>query len=359
MYLCKMKTQLFDNNVDFLNSILNDVENAKQSILIEMYRIINDEVGERLAEALIEKCKQGVEVRLLLDAYGSIKFEPLAKRIREHNGDVRFFKKLKVFLISTFSKNNSRNHRKLIVIDDKIVYFGSSNLTGYSSAWRDLILRIEGDFASVFRPIFEKSYELHKFYDIDSFERVQPVVYKDFRIIQDTPSWYFQSIRNHFLHLIRNAKSEIIIETPYFLPGYAIRKALMNAAQKRGVTVKILIPLYSDMRTIDLLRNKYLGQFHKNGVQLLFYTPNNLHAKCMLVDGQRFSVGSSNFDYRSFRYQFEIMISGKDQEVVRLLSDHLQKTEAQCVPFDYEVWENRGTITKFVEWLMFPIRKLF
>ena len=353
-----MQTQLFDNNVDLLHSILNDIERAEHSILIEMYRMINDEVGERLTDALVEKCKQGVEVRLLLDAYGSRQFDSLAKRICEHGGEVRFFKKLKFFLINIFLKNNSRNHRKLIVVDDKIVYFGSSNLTGYSRNWRDLNLRIEGEFATVFRPIFEKSYKLHKFYDIDSYERIKPVVYKDFRIIQDAPSSYFQSVRNHLAHLIRNAKSEIIIETPYFLPGYVIRRALINAA-KRGITVKLLIPLYSDMLTVDLLRNKYLGQLHKSGVQLLFYAPNNLHAKCMLVDGSRFSVGSSNFDYRSFRYQFEIMVSGTDQDTIRLLTEHLNETESQCVPFKYEVWKHRGAIVKFVEWLMFPIRKLF
>jgi len=353
-----MQTQLFDNNVNFFHSILDDIERAKHSILIEMYRITNDETGERLTDALIQKCKEGVEVRLLLDAYGSRLFEPFAKQIREHGGEVRFFKKLKVFLINTFLKNNSRNHRKLIVIDNQIVYFGSSNLTSYSRDWRDLNLRIEDEFAAVFRPIFDKSYELHKFYDIDSFEKIKPVVYKDFRIIQDTPSAYYQSVRNHFWHLIRNAKSEIIIETPYFLPGYAIRHALINAA-KRGVTVKLLIPQHSDIHAIDLLRNKYLGQFYKNGVQILFYTPHNLHAKCMLVDKHRFSIGSSNFDYRSFRYQFEIMVSGTNPNVVKLLNDYLQETESHCIPFKYEVWKYRGGIVKLAEWLMFPIRKLF
>jgi cardiolipin synthase len=354
-----MKPQLFNNNIDFLQSILNDIKNAKQSVFIEMYRITDDEVGERVTNALIEKCKQGVEVRLLLDAYGSMPFEPLAKRISEHGGQVRFFKKLKFFFFNTFIKNNSRNHRKLIIIDDHIVYVGSSNLTGYSRDWRDLNLRFEGRLATVLKPAFLKSYELHKFYDIDTFERIKTIVYRDFRIIQDAPSTYFQSIKNHFLHLIRNAKSEIIIETPYFLPGYAIRHALMNASRKRGISVKLLIPLYSDMRTVDLLRNKYLGQLHKSGIQLLFYVPNNLHAKCMLVDGQRFSVGSTNFDYRSFRYQFEIVVSGKDQEVTELLSEHLRATESQCVPFHYETWKNRGNITKFMESLMFPFRKLF
>ena len=355
-----MQTKLFDNNVDFFHSILDDIERAKHSVLIEMYRISNDKMGEKLTEALIEKCKQGVEVRLLLDAYGSRQFESLAKRIRKHGGDVRFFKKIKVFLINTFLKNNSRNHRKLIIIDNRTVYFGSSNITGYSRTWRDLNLRIEdAGFATVFRPIFEKSYEKHKFYDIDPFERIKPIVYKDFRIIQDTPSIRYQSVRNHFIHLIQNAKSEIIIETPYFLPGFMIRRALMNAAKKRGVTVKLLIPQYSDVQSVDILRNKYLGQLHKSGVQLLFYTPNNLHAKCMLVDGQRFSVGSSNFDYRSFRYQFEMMISGKDQNIINLLTEHLRETEAHCIPFKYDVWRSRGAIVKFTEWLMFPIRKLF
>ena len=162
-----MNTQLFDDNTTFFHSILDDVKNAHRYIYIEMYRINNDEVGEVLTEALIEKCKQGIEVRLLLDAYGSLPFEPLAKRIRENGGEVRFFKKLKLFFVSTFLKNNSRNHRKLIVIDDEIVYFGSSNLTKYSDVWRDLNLRIQDDFARIFKSIFEKSYAKHKFYDID------------------------------------------------------------------------------------------------------------------------------------------------------------------------------------------------
>jgi cardiolipin synthase len=134
---------------------------------------------------------------------------------------------------------------------------------------------------------------------------------------------------------------------------------LINAAKKRGVSVKLFIPLYSDLRTVDLLRNKYLGQLHKNGVKLLFYTPNNLHAKCILVDDFRFSVGSSNFDYRSFRYQFELMVSGRDKKIAELLCDHLKITETGCIPFNYEIWKHRGNITKFIELLIFPFRKLF
>jgi phosphatidylserine/phosphatidylglycerophosphate/cardiolipin synthase-like enzyme len=79
----------------------------------------------------------------------------------------------------------------------------------------------------------------------------------------------------------------------------------------------------------------------------------------MLVDGQRFSVGSSNFDYRSFRYQFELMVSGKDPHIIELLTNYLKDTETHCIPFKYDVWKSRGTIVKFTEWLMFPIRKLF
>lgn len=353
-----MNTRLFDDNKDLFLSILQDIENAKNTIFIEMYRIINDEIGKKLTEALIEKCKQGVNVKLLLDAYGSGLFDPLAKQIRKHGGQVRFFKKLKLFLFNTFLKNNSRNHRKLIVIDQCIVYFGSSNLTAYSQVWRDLNLRIEDDFSAHFVPVFEKSYDLHKFYDIDSFERIKPITYKSFRIIQDAPSSYFQSIRNHLLYLIRNARSSIVVETPYFLPGHAIRHALIQAA-KRKVSVKLLMPLYSDMRTVDLLRNKYFGQLYKSGVQLLFYTPNNLHAKCILIDNRQFSVGSANFDYRSFRYQFEMMVSGKEQEVIELLSKHLSNTENNCISFDYSMWKNRGNVMKFMEYLMFPFRKLF
>jgi cardiolipin synthase len=153
------------------------------------------------------------------------------------------------------------------------------------------------------------------------------------------------------------AKKEILIETPYFLPGFKLRKALMEAGE-RGVDVKIIVPKNSDVKIVDILRNKYLGMFFKRKVEILFYTPNNLHAKCLLIDNEIFSIGSPNFDYRSFRYQYEIALVGSHEKTNKAIRDHISKTMLDCESFDYEKWKSRPLIEKLVEWLMLPLRYL-
>jgi cardiolipin synthase len=109
---------------------------------------------------------------------------------------------------------------------------------------------------------------------------------------------------------------------------------------------------------VDLVRGRYLGMLHKNGVNFRMYLPNNLHAKLMLVDGKVFSIGSANFDYRSFRYQMEIILVGSDPEVVVQLKEHIQHCLGNSEPFNYEEWLKRPFIQRFFEWLYLPFRHL-
>ena len=171
------------------------------------------------------------------------------------------------------------------------------------------------------------------------------------------PSSVLQPTRKKFLELIRGAEKEIIIETPYFLPGSYMRKALMEAAG-RGVKVKIIMPLHSDVNVVDILRNRYLGEMHTNNVEILFYTPRNLHSKVFIVDKTFFIVGSSNFDYRSFRFMHEIDLYGKDKKIMNLLETHIAETVSECTPFDYEKWNDRALIQRVLERLLVPFRHL-
>jgi len=148
-----------------------------------------------------------------------------------------------------------------------------------------------------------------------------------------------------------------VIETPYFLPGFMLRKALMDAA-KRGVDVKVIMPKNSDVRMIDILRNKYFGLLYKNKVNLLFYVPHNLHAKLLLIDNRIFSITSANFDYRSFLYQYEIALIGKDISILSQLQDHIQETLNNSVEFNYETWLKRPLIEKIFERILVPFRHL-
>lgn len=348
--------QLYDDPLKYYNAMLDDIEGAKSYIYLETYRFNNDSIGIKFRDALTRKSAQGVEVKLLMDSWGTSLPKTFFSGIVKNGGQVRYFQKLKM-VWDFFSRNHRRNHRKLIVIDDSIAYLGSANLTDYSLNWRESILRAQSDLAPVFKKVFLDHFELFNKYTFDSRIQVRRIFHKSFEIIRDIPSLTKQKIRKRYVELIRDAQKEVVIETPYFLPSYHIRKVLADAAG-RGVDVKVIMPLNSDVGLVDVLRNRFLGPLHKNGVKLLFYMPHNLHAKMVLIDRKIFSVGSPNFDYRSFRFQHEIVILGEDQRITKQVIDHMDKTQMSSTGFDYDLWKNRSKIQKFFEWLVLPFRHL-
>ncbi|HRY31676.1 MAG TPA: phosphatidylserine/phosphatidylglycerophosphate/cardiolipin synthase family protein [Bacteroidales bacterium] len=348
---------LFDDPMAFYPAMLKDIEKARTYIYLETYRFGNDSIGRKFRDALTKKAYEGVEVRLLVDSWGSQVTAGFFADFLRVGGDVRFFRKI-VFSFDFFTKNHRRNHRKLLIIDDRIVYMGSANITGYSLNWREMVIRLTGGITLPFKKTFLDSWKIYNKYIFNKLSYKKTIYYRGFEIIQDIPSIYRQMIKKKYEVLIRGAAREVIIETPYFVPGYIIRKELMEAA-RRGVSVKVIVPMHSDVTTVDLLRSKYLGPLHKAGVRIFFYTLDNLHAKCMTVDDEVFSIGSSNVDYRSFRYMYEIALFGGDSEIIGQMNVHLAKTLENCVAFSYEKWLHRPRIEKFFAFLLVPFRHLF
>lgn len=346
----------FDDPLRYYSAMLDDIKHAKKYIFLETYRFNKDSIGIKFRDALARKSKEGVEIKLLMDSWGTSLPRDFFNEILKNKGEVRYFQKLKL-VWGIFSHNHKRNHRKLMVIDDTIAYIGSANLTDYSLNWRESILRIRSDIVPVFKKAFLQHFELFNKYTFESRIQVRRVKHKSFELIRDIPSLTKQKIRRKYVDLIKDAKSEIIIETPYFLPSYYLRKALTDASL-RGVNIHVIMPLNSDVGLVDLLRNRFLGPLHKSGVKLLFYVPHNLHAKLMLVDRELFSIGSPNFDYRSFRFQHEIVLVGKEQKITDQVIEHIEETIRNSEPFNYELWQNRSKIQKFFEWLLLPFRHL-
>ncbi|HOI86733.1 MAG TPA: phosphatidylserine/phosphatidylglycerophosphate/cardiolipin synthase family protein [Lentimicrobium sp.] len=348
---------LYDDPMGFQAAMFDDIARAEHYIYLEIYRIANDESGRRFRDLLTEKCRQGVEVRLLLDSWGTVLPEAFFSELIRNGGEVVYFKKIK-FFIDFVTKNHRRNHRKLLVIDDRILYLGSANITAYSLKWRELMLRIDGSLAKVFVKIFNESYKIRNKYIFNRFSYKRTIHYHGFEIVQELPSIYRQMIKKRYEMLISKASREVIIETPYFLPGYRLRRYMMLAA-RRGVDVTVLVPLHSDVWSVDLLRGKYMGFYYHNNINIKFYTPGNLHAKAVLVDGETYAIGSANFDYRSFRYQHEIMLFGKHTSIAEQLRRHLDQTMRDCIPFDYEAWKRRSILEKVLGWMLIPFRHLF
>lgn len=356
-HVTEPKVTLMDAQPDILTAMHDDIAMARKSIYLEIYRIGYDYTGEQFRDILAIKCKQGLTVKILLDSWGTPPNPAFFEPITRNGGEVIFFRKMK-FGIDFFTKNHRRNHRKILIVDDEIAYIGSPNITGYSVNWREISLRLEGPLALLFKKTFNDSLKLYDKYIFNKFSYKKTIYYNGFEIVQDLPSIYRQQIKKRYEKLIAKAKSEIIIETPYFIPGFKLRRLLAQAAN-RGVNVKIIMPLHSDVKIVDLLRDKYLKFFYKNGLEMFFFTASNLHAKCLLIDKEIFAVGSANFDYRSFRYQHEIILLGRQQGVVELVDRHLQESLKGCIPFNYTSYLRRPKIERIFGWLLLPFRHLF
>jgi len=338
--------------------MISDIEAATKYIYIETFRVGKDEIGGRFRSALTKIAKKGVEVRMLIDYWGAGSInQDYFKDLNSYGGEVRFFEKIK-YNSDIFTRGHKRNHRKLLLIDDDISWIGSSNLTGYNVNWRESMLRIRSEeLTFTLTKMFMQDFRIYNKYVFNKAHNTRMVRINGYEIYRDAPSIAIKRVNQKFIKMMKSARKTVYIETPYFLPGFLLRKALIDAA-KRGVKVTVILPNHSDVNLVDVLRNKYLGPLHNSGIRFMFYRPNNLHAKLILVDKYNFAIGSSNFDYRSFRYMYEIMLVGTEMDIIEQVEKHVQETISDSIPFDIEKWKNRPLINKFFEWLLLPFRHL-
>jgi len=352
----KPEYKFFDDPLRFYDAMLSDIEEAKRYIYLETYRFNNDSIGIKFRDALTRKSRENIEIKLLVDSWGTSLPAGFFSEMQHNGGEIRRFLKIKFFW-DFFTRNHRRNHRKLLIIDDKITYIGSANLTAYSLNWRESVLRIRSNIAVAFKKVFLQHYNIYNKYVFEKLINIRKITHEGCEILRDVPSLTKQRIRKRYVEIIKNASREVIIETPYFLPSFYVRKALSEAA-KRGVDVAVIMPKHSDVGLIDVLRTRFLGPLHKNGIRLLFYSPGNLHAKILLSDREIFALGSPNFDYRSFRFQHEIVLVSRDRNAVDQLGIHITETFKNSEEFNYKLWHNRSTIQKFFEWILLPFRHL-
>jgi len=349
---------LFSDPFQYYDQMISDIEAARKYIYVETFRVGKDEIGQRFRSVLTKMAKTGVEVRMLIDYWGAGSVtHDYFKELIEYGGEVRFFEKIK-YNTDIFTRGHKRNHRKLLLIDDDLSWIGSSNLTGYNVNWRESMLRLKSESLTFsLTKIFMQDFRIYNRYIFNKAHNTRMVRVEKFEIYRDAPSIAIKRINLKFIKMMKSARKTVFIETPYFLPGFLLRKAMIDAA-KRGVKVTVILPNHSDVNLVDILRNKYLGPLHSSGIQFLFYRPNNLHAKLLLVDNQSFAIGSSNFDYRSFRYMYEIILVGNEKSIIKQVREHVKETIVDTIPFDILKWKNRPLINKFFEWVLLPFRHL-
>ena len=349
---------MFSDGKDFFRSLMKDIKAAKYSIDIEFYIIKPDFIGQRLLKLLTDKAKEGVQVRLLIDALGSRRIsDRKLKDFIDAGGKVEYFFKPK-FKYLNFDLNY-RNHRKIVVIDNKYGYIGGFNIAkeylrfkkkfGY---WRDTHLRIVGNSVQDLKAIFlmDWSVERGERRDFDEIDFYSENTKSDIavQIVMSGPDSVKEQIKRSMMRMITFAGEKIYLQTPYFVPDRAMLESLKMAAQS-GVDVKIMIPCMPDHPFVYWANYSYCGELIKSGARVFRYENGFLHAKTLVVDGEVSTVGSANFDVRSFRLNFEANAFVYDKEFATKMEKTFEDDMKLSTEVTLEDYESRGLWIKIKE----------
>ena len=307
------QVKLLKDGAQTFEALLAAIRDARHHIHLEYYIFQPDTLGRLFLEALTQRAKAGVKVRLLLDAVGSARMRRRhLKALRRAGGEVAFFHK--VHLFSFKPRFNFRTHRKLAVIDGHTGFFGGLNIAKEAderlspAAYRDTHVRMEGSAVRWLQTVFLEDWnyttgstQLEEEY-FPSHAQAQPHCVQ---LIPSGPDLRFKAIRDVYFTAISTARQRVWISTPYFVPDEAMLTALTSAAL-RGVDVRLLVPKRSDSWVVTLAGRSYYDELLLAGVRLFEYLPRLLHAKTLLVDNALSVIGTANMDVRSFELNFEI-----------------------------------------------------
>ncbi|MES3033368.1 MAG: cardiolipin synthase [Gemmatimonadota bacterium] len=303
--------EIFDNGKATYDAIIDAVAKARHHVHLEYYIFKDGVVAKRLREALMERARAGVEVRLLLDGLGTSRLGGFLQPMRDAGIEVaRFGPRMRPGFV------NFRTHRKIVVCDGRVGLTGGMNVddchdssvTG-AEAWRDTHLRMEGDAVAPLALAFLEDWQYATDIVLDSSEYLPALTGEGTRLVQlcaSGPDAHPQSIHAVYFTAITTARRRIWISTPYFVPDESMQSALSGAAL-RGVDVRVLLPGTSDQPLADAAARSYFPELLAAGVRIHAYGPPALHAKTMLVDSDAAIVGSANLDNRSLRLNFEVV----------------------------------------------------
>jgi len=350
--------EVFTSGREKYDSLIRDIEAARDYIHVQYFIIENDDVGARLIESLMRKAREGVQVRVLYDYVGSFYMRPrVLRQMRAAGIEVHPF--LEVTLANVAFRVNWRNHRKVVVIDGKVGYVGGMNIanryvTGDKrwQPWRDTHLRIHGEAVAAMQYSFaiDWNFTTRKLLTSPTMHYNEPPANSDYlvQMVGSGPTNRWNNISLVFFKAIALAKKSIYIQTPYFLPSDSLLKALLSAALS-GVDVRLMIPRENDSMMLHLATGSYIKQCLQAGMKIFFYEAGMMHAKVVIVDDEFVTTGSTNFDFRSFEHNFEFNALVYSKEFNRKMKDIFEADMQQCSRVSLGKWKQRPLMHKALE----------
>lgn len=349
--------RIFTTGAEKFKALIDDLRNAKSSILLQYYIFADDNIGNEIADILIEKAQAGLKVFVIYDHVGSFTSSSnFFRRMMKAGVEIHPF--FRVTFPQLANRINWRNHRKIVVIDNRVGYVGGMNIADRYArsekeglAWRDTHFRLEGDIVESLAFCF--SVDWHFLRDKpDSLPLEIPKT--DIRnkvgmqFVVSGPINYWDNLTLTYLKVIGSASKRIFIQTPYFLPTDSLMHALEVAALSK-VDVRIMLPGDSDSKMLQYATFSYITRCLKAGIKVYIYQPGMLHSKMMVVDDSLATVGSTNFDFRSFENNFECSLFVYDQGFNAECREIFFKDLAECRKITLKQWKKRPMVSRVME----------
>jgi cardiolipin synthase len=358
LYTQDNSVQIFNNGDQVFAALMESIRKARYFIHIEYYIIRNDSLGKAVIELLSEKAREGVEVKFLYDGMGCMRlprkfFAPL---IRAGGETASFFPPLLPYINL---RVNYRNHRKICIIDGEEGYIGGFNigdeyrgLSNYFGFWRDTHLCIRGSAIDGLELRFILDWRHAAKDDSVASERYFPTRVKEgktgIQIVSSGPDARWKSVKNGYLKMINKARKSIYIHTPYFVPDDSLLEALKLAALS-GVDVRIIIPRKIDHIFIHWASLSYIGELLEAGAKPYYYDNGFLHSKMIVIDRLVSSVGTANFDIRSFQLNFEVNAFIYDEKIGQELHETFLRDLEECTEISIDCYSKRSILVRVRE----------
>ncbi|GBL43315.1 major cardiolipin synthase ClsA [Verrucomicrobiota bacterium] len=338
---------------DTLESLRAEILAARRRIHIATYILAPDEVGRELVSLLARRAREGVEVRLLVDAVGSwgtplILCRPL---LRAGGHVARFNPALP---LQGKGSANWRNHRKIAVFDGRVAIIGGQNLgLAYmgerpsNRRFRDCSFRLEGPVAGALEQVFIADWcqatdePARRFVNLLR-ERHPAVGPAAIEVIAAGPDAVGDPLWEAYTRLFESARTSLTIVTPYFVPDRRLYQ-LLGAAARQGRKVQLILPRRSDHRLLDFARRWYLRTLHEDGADILFFKPDVLHAKLVVIDGEAAVIGSANLDMRSLFLNYEITAIVREPATVRAIEGYISALTPDCTRYAEDLYRASRT----------------
>ena len=354
----------YQNGDEIFPAMLDAIASARETITFETYIYWSGEVGQRFADALCERARAGVKVHLTVDWVGSIKMdEEMLQQMQDAGVMVERYRPLHWY---NLGRMNNRTHRKLLVVDGRVGFTGGVGIADQWSGhaqdpehWRETHFRIDGPAVAQMQSAFNDNWIKTTGELLNGpayFPPLERAGDMDAHLFIASPAGGSESMHLMYLSAVAAAEHSIDLAASYFVPDELISKALV-AARQRGVRVRILLPgKHIDSETVRLSSKASWGPLLQAGIEIHEYQPTMLHVKLLIVDGELVSLGSTNFDIRSFRLNDEASLNVYDRGFAAAMTEVFEKDLEDAVQYSYAMWERRPLREKLAEKFVRPIR---